>query len=205
MDVINLLGRSFGRLVVIGRAANPPGEQARWHCKCSCGGDAIVRGQMLREGRTQSCGCIHREQVASRNTKHGHSSINKGITPTYYSWTGMIARCTSPNHRAYSRYGGRGIQVCERWLTFENFLADMGERPPDRTIDRIANNGNYEPGNCRWATNREQWNNKRCSRLITINGETMNLAEWARHLNIPVKRIRTRLERGDTPEQALRA
>lgn len=100
-------------------------------------------------------------------------------TPTYQSWQAMLKRCTNPNHIFYKYYGGIGIKVCERWRKFENFLADMGERPADRSLDRINNDGNYEPGNCRWATRKEQGRNTRANKFITFRGETLCLEEWA--------------------------
>lgn len=148
----NLRGQRFGRLVVL--ELHGQGHNARWLCKCDCGKIAGLIGAKLRSGRVKSCGC------AQHNGKHGHARKNCE-SPTYISWTRMLSRCHDPNLDNYKHYGGRGITVCERWLSFENFLADMGERPANRSIDRINNDGNYEPGNCRWATSAEQHSNKR--------------------------------------------
>jgi hypothetical protein len=145
----DLTGQRFGSLVVM-ECAGVRGN-AQWLCKCDCGNEAIVNGNRLTGGNTTSCGCYR----VNITTKHGmHRS------GTYTSWCKMLTRCTNPNDVAYARYGGRGIAVCERWLRFENFLADMGERPPGTTIDRKENDGNYEPSNCRWADRATQNRNR---------------------------------------------
>lgn len=145
----NLTGKSFGRLTVVCLAST---NRYGWECLCICGSKTVVITASLRNGHTRSCGCLQREAV----TKHGF----KG-TPTWNSWRNMRSRCRDPHHISYSSYGGRGIKVCDRWNSFENFLADMGERPTGKSIDRIDNNGNYEPGNCMWSTPGEQINKQR--------------------------------------------
>lgn len=127
--------------------------------------------------------------------RHGHSRFGQR-SPTYESWAAMIQRCTSPNYKFYARYGGRGIKVCERWRDFRNFLADMGERPHGLTLDRINNGGNYEPGNVRWATRRQQvWNSTK-PRLFCVGGEILPLSSWARRLGTRPSALLHRINRG---------
>ena len=122
---IDLTGERFGRLVVLKRVANNKHEQSMWACKCDCGKEKIILGYHLKSGDTKSCGCLAREQLIQRSTKHGHHKNGKS-SKIYAVWAEMIQRCTNPNHKAYHNYGGRGIKVCSRWKKFENFLKDMG-------------------------------------------------------------------------------
>jgi hypothetical protein len=145
-------------------------------------------------------------------TTHGKSYLNGQKSPTYRVWIGMKARCFNPTTSHYEYYGGRGIRVCERWLSFENFLTDMGERPHGKMIDRYPNNdGNYEPGNCRWATRSENCRNKSDNRLITHQGQTKTMAEWVEITGLPRTTIKDRLAAGwdatrtlETPRKILR-
>ncbi|MDE2442378.1 MAG: hypothetical protein KGP14_15280 [Betaproteobacteria bacterium] len=160
---VDLSGTRFGRLTVVVRAENIQGNpNARWMCRCDCGGETVALGHNLKQGQVTSCGCVRRAVTAKigRATKtHGHSYPNE--SPTYISWECMLSRCTNPHDKSFKHYGARGINVCEQWRTFGNFLADMGERPPGTTIDRINVDGDYEPANCRWATAKEQRANQR--------------------------------------------
>jgi len=134
--------------------------------------------------------------------RHGHGNHGKP-TPTYYSWVGMKARCYSPNTINYYLYGGRGITVCERWMDFTNFLEGMSERPDGMSLDRIDNNGNYEPSNCRWATRSEQQQNTRVVRMLTCDGLTLSMSAWARRLGVTKQAIFGRLRNGWDVETAL--
>lgn len=168
-SLVDLQGRTFGRLQVIRRSENR-GTSTAWLCRCVCGTERSVAGKHLTSERTRSCGCILSDAAKTRaalhgvpdNTSHGHGrSRANARTTTYVVWSNMIQRTRNPNNPAWDSYGGRGITVCAEWADYTNFLADMGERPPGLSLDRIDNDGNYEPGNCRWATWSQQRLNQR--------------------------------------------
>lgn len=194
----------YGRLTVIGERQKH-GRYWLVPCRCDCGTEKMVDLASLRSGSTISCGCYRnaaflarKDAMVAKTKKHGQWQAR-----TYRIWLGMRARCSNPNITHYARYGGRGIRVCERWQSFENFLADMGEAPPGHSLDRIDNDGHYEPSNCRWATQQQQMDNTAHARRITINGETKSFRGWARHLGLSVTTLYTRLERGWSLEDAV--
>lgn len=160
--VIDLSGRRFGRLIVVRRDGASKAGKALWLCRCDCGGEKTTLSASLLRGRTTSCGCLQVAEVRARLTIHGQAS-KRSRTVLYKTWAGMKRRCTNPNATGYENYGGRGIRVCDEWMhSFEAFAEHLGERPgPGYSIDRINNDGNYEPGNVRWATRAEQNRNKR--------------------------------------------
>ena len=154
----DLVGRKFGRLKVLEfEAAYVNGWY--WRCICDCGNITFTSTHKLTSGHTSSCGCLRRETNGQQTLKHGHARKNRH-TKIYERWKGMHARCYNPSHESYKRYGGRGIAVCTRWFNFENFLKDMGLPPAGLTIERKNNDGDYCPSNCKWATQKEQQNNR---------------------------------------------
>jgi hypothetical protein len=190
-------GDRFNKWTVIDEVEKQGGCRA-FECLCDCGESGIVRLYGLRSGKSGGCGCIQREKA----TKHGHAKVS-AVSRTWNVWSGMKSRCRCKTHKQYEDYGGRGIKVCDRWDVFSNFLADMGKCPTGRSIDRIDNNGNYEPSNCRWATPKQQARNKRNNRLITCNGNTRTLSEWSEITGIKRENISMRIKKGWPVEKAL--
>lgn len=191
-------GTRFGRLVVLSADEGP---RSAYVCRCDCGTEGVFLSGHLRSGATRSCGCYNREMSVVRSTKHGLAKGNK--TAGYKAWRMMNRRCSDPGSSQYSYYGGRGIKVCERWKDPVKFVEDMGEPIPGMSLDRIDNSGNYEPGNVRWATAKQQSRNRRSNRMLTFNGETRCAAEWAEVVGIPSGAILRRLNKGLTAEEAL--
>lgn len=167
----SLVGLRFSRLTVIEETERKNAGR-RYICKCDCGVVKEVDGTAMTHGGTQSCGCLARERTAQRSIRHGHASPYTR-TPTYRSWEAMIRRVTNPRAANWAEYGGRGISVCDHWKSFENFLEDMGERPDGTTIDRINPNGDYEPGNCRWASAAIQSRNTRATKITMEDAEAI--------------------------------
>jgi hypothetical protein len=194
-------GRVFGRWTLVQNVPPAAGSKTRrWLCRCACGTERAVLYTTLTSGSSVSCGCYHREVVARMKTTHGLSR-----RPEFNQWNHMRQRCGNPSDDRFSDYGGRGITVCERWLnSFEHFLADMGPRPsPKHSIDRIDNNGNYEPGNCRWATHLEQAQNTRTVLLVSALGLTLSVREWARRAGIHPSTLAYRIRSGWPIEAAV--
>lgn len=170
----DISGQRYGRLTV-SPVSEKRGKHRYWLCFCDCGNKKYVCASNLYNKHAQSCGCLNSELSIKRNTTH-----NKSKTITYKSWKGLFKRCNNQNDKNHHNYGGRGISVCARWSKYENFYADMGEKPSNKhSIDRIDNNGNYSPENCRWALKKIQANNTRANVLITHNGLTLTVSEWA--------------------------
>lgn len=194
----DLAGQRFGRLTVIKRAFIGKGN-VRWHCYCNCGEQCTILASQLKSGRTTSCGCYRREASRARQLKHGAVG-----TPEYTTWASMRQRCLDPGYEDYKNYGGRGVCICSRWEDFLVFLADMGTRPPGKTLERRDVNGDYTPENCCWATQQEQQRNRRNNHLITYKGRTQCLVAWAEQLGFDYATLRDRLNRyGYTIEEAL--
>ena len=199
----DLSNRKFGRLIAI-RIVGRKNRKSMWLCKCECGKETIVSVSHLLSGHTKSCGCIKNENIAlvgkTINKRHGFR-----YTKIYRTWVNMKARCLNPKEQHYPLYGGRGIKVCDRWLnSFENFLIDMGNPPVGTSLDRINVNGDYCPENCRWASNKEQANNKRNTVYLTFRGVVKPLTIWAEEKNINQSTLACRIfKRGWSVEKAL--
>lgn len=184
-------GKRFGRLVVIERHGSAKYGGTIWRCRCDCGTEKIATANSLRSGDTRSCGCLMREN----GHKQGKAHTTHGMegTRTYEAWSGMIQRCTNPKCEFWDRYGGRGIKVCARWRnSFQAFYADMGKKPTGLTLERIDRDSNYEPGNCKWAGQKEQAFNRRSTIVITRDGRTMCLNDWCAELGVSAGSVYTR-------------
>ncbi len=188
-------GTRFNRLVVVQEADRSPSGSRRFECLCDCGKVTIVHLTSLRSGATRSCGCYRNERIRAAILTHGHSPAGYR-SPEYMAWATMKKRCYATSCAKYPRYGGRGIIVCEDWLhSFETFLKDMGPKPSAKhSIDRMDNNGNYCPANCRWATTKEQAYNVGHNRMITYRGDTRCFAEWSSTLGIAKSTLKNRLD-----------
>lgn len=217
MRKANLLDQRFGRLEVIdeaGTVTSPGGtKRLAWQCRCDCGNVVVVRGNDLVNGQQRSCGCLRDEMTGDRSRTHGHTANGK-TSKEFHAWCGAKKRCYDKSEKSYVHYGGRGIRMCKRWReSFENFFADMGPCPKDRSLlrqrnkyslDRYPNpNGNYEPGNCRWATQIEQCNNWRHNRIMTIRGQRMTVAQAARKFGLRSYLVYSRLYAGWADEAAI--
>ena len=199
----DLTGKRFGRQIALRPCGKNKYRNVLWLCKCDCGNQHIVASGKLVQGKSKSCGCYALEIRSKSLEKHG---ITSGGKPrTFVIWNGMKARCLNPKSTSYPNYGGRGIRICDQWLNFENFhywAISNGYRD-DLEIDRIDNDGNYCPENCRWATAKEQANNTRSTVLLTYNGQTKSASEWSRITGISRNTITRRKRSGWTDEECL--
>jgi len=209
-NIKDRVGQRIGKLVVIERAANKievaksgkKSIRACWICACDCGNVITASGHNLSKALsnpdstagTRSCGCL----MGKGGLKHG-----KAGTREYGAWANIIQRCYNPNSTHYSCYGGRGVTVCEEWLTFDGFVKDMGERPEGMTVDRIDNNKSYSKDNCKWATRKTQANNRRTNVVLEYKGKSMTIAQWAREIGLSKNALTSRIQRGWTIERAL--
>ncbi len=187
---LDVTGRVFGRLYVM----NPIIEEKfpiKFLCKCECGKTISTTSSRLLNGNTRSCGCYRTELFLKKITTHG-----KYGTKVYETWHGMKTRCLNSKDPSFKWYGARGIKICDRWMRFENFYQDMGEPSKGMTLDRIDNNGNYGPGNCRWVSFEENNNNKRNNVLIEFNGEKKTISQWSRKMKIKRNILTYRLMAG---------
>jgi len=191
------IGDKYGRLTVTGEPVRFK-NYIKYPVICECGNTKLITSQALREGKTQSCGCLQKERTGQASFKHGFSHTN-----IHNIWMGIIQRCTDINSSSYKNYGGRGIKISDEWLDFTVFLSDMGDKPKGLTIDRKNNNGDYSKENCHWVDRKQQANNRRSSKLLTYKNETMTQSQWEDKYNMRKGMLWERLNRGWTLERAL--
>lgn len=203
-NMIDVTGQTFGMLTAIEHVDKRTGSGVIWRCRCQCGSDTFAKCSDLRSGKTRSCGCLRRITSARTGVTHGDTRRGRWAKE-YRSWRFMLTRCEDPTHRAYPYYGGRGIRVCERWKDYASFLADMGRKPEGRySLDRIDNDGDYEPGNVRWATQAQQTRNYSRNVMLTYQGLTLCMTDWARRLGFKTPTgISHRLQVGWSIERTL--
>ena len=191
--VLNLTNKKFGRLTVEKRVENDNNGGARWLCRCDCGKQTIVRSYPLTKGAIKSCGCIKKEMLSNRVGAH-----HKSMTRLYSVWAGMKQRCFNSNNKNYNRYKGRGITMCDEWknnfVSFYNWAIENGYKE-NLTIERIDNNGNYEPANCKWNSRKEQANNTSRNHFVCFNSETHTISEWSKKTGIKYSVLQSRLNK----------
>lgn len=187
--MIDLIGKTFGRLTVVRDTGKRYVKHPIWECVCDCGRLTLVTGQNLRRGITQSCGCLAKENLRNRSFRHGGYGSRE-----YRAWGHMWTRCTNPNSPRYKSYGGRGISVCPQWKDFSVFLNDMGKCPTGLTLERKNVNGNYCPENCMWADWEQQFANRQYNRWITVSGKRLTLSQWSKLIRINPTTISHRID-----------
>lgn len=191
---IDIVGKRFGKLIAIKLVQDGDANHRKYLCSCDCGKTKVVSEDNLKRGHTKTCGCRNKGTYGLSRTR------------IYSIWLGMINRCENNNMKNYCYYGGRGISVCKEWHNFQNFKewSEMNGYKENLTIDRINNDGNYEPNNCRWITSQKQANNRRNSKTFTVNGKTHTIIEWAKIKKINVGTLRSRIWcRKWEPERAI--
>jgi hypothetical protein len=198
----NLTNQVFGMLTALGAVGRDNRGKYIWQCRCECGKLTEKTSNGLVQGMVRSCGCASIEMSRLGRIKHGQA-IGGKRTPEFQVWHGMLARCQNPKGSGYKNYGGRGIKVCERWKTFENFKEDMGSKPPGMSIDRIDVNGDYCKENCLWSNWQDQMNNRRNNVTYTAFGVTGTLPHLCRHFQKPFRRVAGRIWMGWDIEKAL--
>src|SRR3990167_1575173 len=203
---MRMIGRRFGRLIVVKEAGRTKRRQRLWKCRCRCGKMVVAATGTLNSGHTRSCGCLRKDRPNS--LRHGASTLaQRKLSNTkwraYLSWRNMRYRCDDPLNKDYPDYGGRGVTYDQHWKNFENFLVDMGTRPMGRTLERKDNDGSYSKLNCKWASRREQSRNRRKGRVIFFTGKRQSVSEWASELGIDANTIHMRLYRKWPVERVL--
>jgi len=201
-NISSIADKTFGLLTALSKRKSKNTKNSYWVCLCECGNHTTVSRCHLVSGHTKSCGCYGKSIRRAALTTHG---LSKAHPSEYQTWKSMRRRCLVKSYKNYVTYGGRGITICDRWASFKNFLDDMGKRPSNLySIDRIDNNENYTPGNCRWATRYTQSNNRRNNIKLTLHGLTMNISQWSERLDIGDSTIRARVKvYGWSDEEAL--
>jgi len=205
--LMNLIGLEYERWTVIKSTGRNKHGQFMWLCRCCCGNEKIVLGNSLRNGDSRSCGCLAKEMLIKRSVTHGFTRNGK-TSKTYRAWTNITKRCNDKNNPDYKDYRGRDINVCHRWSSknqrgFQNFLKDMGECPPGKSIDRINNNKGYYKRNCKWSTDKEQARNRRNNHVLTMDGTSACYAEWEEITGIKQSVISRRIKRRWSARRAL--